>query len=60
MQVLVNFNNDKGVPVVTILSENEAEETTLNLLAACDDIKFVLEIDEDLIFKEMRAGTGER
>ena len=52
MQVVVTFNPDKSVPVVTLLADTEAEETTLELLAACNHIKFVIETDEELAFKE--------
>lgn len=55
MQASVTYNKDKAVPVITLSSETEGEELSLQLLADSNKFTIVLELSdaEELVIKKM-------
>lgn len=57
MQVIITLNEEKNIPVLTLSADNEAEEVSLQLLAAHDDINIIVELkdSDELVFKHIRT-----
>jgi hypothetical protein len=56
MQAIITYNEEEAVPVLTLSADTEAEEVSLQLLAAHDDINIVVELKEsdELVFKHLK------